>query len=382
MRAYLDYNATAPLHPAARATMLAALDASGNAQSVHGEGRRARAIVDAARRQVAALVGAAADEVIFTSGGSEANALALRGAVQAAASAGQRITRMIVSAIEHDSVLATATACEEAFAGVRVLICPVTRDGVVDLDELRRLLTEGKGRALVSLMAANNETGAIQPIAEAAALAQANNALFHCDAVQAAGKVPLRAGAADYVALSAHKLGGPQGVGALIVRTGAPLAPQIRGGKQEHGRRAGTESVAAIAGFGAAAEAAQRALPWNKAAREELERQLKKAVPDVVIFGAQAERLPNTICVAAPSVPSENMVIALDLDGFAVSAGAACSSGKVTRSHVLAAMGVDPALAACAIRVSFGLDSRVGDLTAFVEAWGQIVQRAAARAAA
>lgn len=382
MRAYLDYNATAPLHPAARATMLAALDASGNAQSVHGEGRRARAIVDAARRQVAALVGAAADEVIFTSGGSEANALALRGAVQAAASAGQRITRMIVSAIEHDSVLANATACEEAFAGVRVLICPVTRDGVVDLDELRRLLTEGKGRALVSLMAANNETGAIQPIAEAAALAQANNALFHCDAVQAAGKVPLRAGAADYVALSAHKLGGPQGVGALIVRTGAPLAPQIRGGKQEHGRRAGTESVAAIAGFGAAAEAAQRALPWNKAAREELERQLKKAVPDVVIFGAQAERLPNTICVAAPSVPSENMVIALDLDGFAVSAGAACSSGKVTRSHVLAAMGVDPALAACAIRVSFGLDSRVGDLTAFVEAWGQIVQRAAARAAA
>lgn len=382
MRAYLDYNATAPLHPAARATMLAALDASGNAQSVHGEGRRARAIVDAARRQVAALVGAAADEVIFTSGGSEANALALRGAVQAAASAGQRITRMIVSAIEHDSVLANATACEEAFAGVRVLTCPVTRDGVVDLDELRRLLTEGKGRALVSLMAANNETGVIQPIAEAAALAQANNALFHCDAVQAAGKVPLRAGAADYVALSAHKLGGPQGVGALIVRTGAPLAPQIRGGKQEHGRRAGTESVAAIAGFGAAAEAAQRALPWNKAAREELERQLKKAVPDVVIFGAQAERLPNTICVAAPSVPSENMVIALDLDGFAVSAGAACSSGKVTRSHVLAAMGVDPALAACAIRVSFGLDSRVGDLTAFVEAWGQIVQRAAARAAA
>ena len=382
VRAYLDHNATAPLRPEARAAMLAALGASGNAQSVHTEGRRARATVEAARRQVAALAGAAADDVIFTSGGSEANALALRGAVQAAANAGERITRLIVSAIEHDSVLANAGACEESFAGLRMLVCSVTRDGVVDLDELRRLLMEGKGRALISLMAANNETGVIQPIAEAAALARSNNALFHCDAVQAAGKIPLGAEVADYVTLSAHKIGGPQGIGALIACTGASLAPQIRGGGQEQGRRAGTENVAAIAGFGAAAEAAQRALPWKCAAREELERQLKKVAPDAVIFGAQVERLPNTICVAAPSVPSENMVIALDLDGFAASAGAACSSGKVSRSHVLEAMGVDPALAACAIRVSFGSDTSPSDLTAFAEAWGRIVMRAAARAAA
>ena len=380
MRTYLDYNATAPLRPEARAAMLAAFDAAGNAQSVHAEGRGARALIETARREVAALAGAAADDVIFTSGGSEANALALRGALQAAANAGERVTRLIVSAIEHDSVLANAAACEEAFAGIRMIVCPVTRDGVVDLDELRRLLMEGKGRALVSLMAVNNETGVVQPIAEAEGLARANGALFHCDAVQAAGKIPLNTNGAHYVTLSAHKLGGPQGVGALIVRQGAPLAPQVRGGGQEHGRRAGTENVAAIAGFGAAAVAAGR--DRKNAWRENLERRLKVAAPDAVVFGSAVDRLPNTVCIAAPAVPSENMVIALDLDGFAVSAGAACSSGNVTRSHVLAAMGVDPQLAACAIRVSFGWNTKEEELAAFADTWARIVRRAGARAAA
>lgn len=383
MRVYLDHNATSPLRPEARAAMAAALDRPGNALSVHAEGRAARAIVEKARRQVAAATGAEADEVVFTGGGTEANALALRGAIQAAASAGERVTRLIVSAIEHDSVRATAAACEDAFAGVRVVTCPVTGDGVLDLAELKRLLNEGKGRALVSAMAANNETGVIQPISQAAALAKAVGARLHCDAVQALGKVPVNIAAmgADYVSLSAHKAGGPQGVGALIVRQGASLAPQLLGGGQEFGRRAGTHNVAGIAAFGAAVEAATNELP-TEGRRTALERRLKNACPQARIMGESVPRLANTVCIAAPSVPSENMVIALDLDGFSVSAGAACSSGKVTQSHVLTAMGVEPHVAASAIRVSFGWDTKDEDLTAFVDAWARIVARAEARAAA
>jgi cysteine desulfurase len=383
MRVYLDHNATSPLRPEARAAMLAALDAPGNALSVHADGRGARATIERARRQVADAVGAAADDVIFTSGGSESNALALRGAVQGAAAAGARITRLIVSAIEHESVRATAVLCEETVPGLRVAVCPATPAGVVDLAALRGLLNEGRGRALVSVMAANNETGVIQPVSEAAALARAAGALVHCDAVQAVGKVDVAVGAlgADYLSFNAHKLGGPQGVGALVVRSGAPLASQIRGGGQEFGRRAGTENVAAIAGFGAALEAAQRSR-LNAGWRTALEHKLSSAVPRAVVFGAEAERLANTVCVATPGVPAENMVIALDLDGFSVSAGAACSSGKVTQSHVLTAMGVEPALAACAIRVSFGWNTREQDLDAFAEAWIRIVKRAEARAAA
>lgn len=384
MRIYLDYNATAPLRPEARAAMLSALDETGNALSVHGEGRRARSRVEAARRQVAMLVGASPDDVIFTSGGSEANALALRGAVQGAAIAGERITRLIISAIEHDSVRANAASCEETMPGVRVAECPVTSEGAVDLDALRRLLAEGKGRGLVSLMAANNETGVIQPVVEAIAIARENGALFHCDAVQAAGKIAMDATAlgADYISLSAHKLGGPQGVGALVARQGAPLSPQIKGGGQEFGRRAGTENIAAIAGFGAAAETAAGETSATRIAwRRDVERKLAQTCPDAVIFGGEA-RLPNTICVAAPSVPAENMVIALDLDGFAVSAGAACSSGKVTQSHVLTAMGVEPRLASSAIRISFGWNTKEQELAAFAAAWARIVERAQARVAA
>lgn len=383
MRVYLDHNATSPLRPEARAAMQAALDRPGNALSVHAEGRAARATVDKARRQIAAATGAEVDDIVFTSGGTEANALALRGAIQAAAAAGERVTRLIVSAIEHDSVRATAAACEEAFAGVRVVTCPVTSDGVLDLAELQRLLSEGKGRALVSVMAANNETGVIQPVSQAAALAKKAGARLHCDAVQALGKLPLDIGAlgADYVSLSAHKVGGPQGVGALIVRQGTPLAPQLLGGGQEFGRRAGTHNVAGIAAFGAAVEAAVAALP-NEERRIAVERRMKGAHPQAEVVGANVARLANTICIAAPAVPSENMVIALDLDGIAVSAGAACSSGKVTRSHVLTAMRVAPHVATSAIRVSFGWDTKDEDLTALVDAWARIVARAEARAAA
>ena len=387
MRIYLDFNATAPLRPEALAAMLAALEAHGNAQSVHAEGRAARATIERARKDVAELAGASPDTVVFTSGGSEANALALRGAVRGAAAAGERVTRLIVSAVEHESVHANALACEETTAGLRVLTCPVTASGVVDLVALRRLLEEGKGRALVSLMAANNETGVVQPVAEAAAMAREHEALFHCDAVQAFGKsvVNVAEWDADYVSMSAHKLGGPQGIGALIARQGAPLQPQTRGGGQELGRRAGTENVAGIAGFAAAAQAAARDLAntgVRLARREALERRLKIASPDTIVFGEGVDRLANTVCVAAPAVPAENMVIALDLDGIAVSAGAACSSGKVTQCRVLTAMGVEPRVAASAIRVSFGWSTKDEELAAFAEAWARIVKRAEARAAA
>lgn len=382
MRVYLDYNATAPLRPEARAAMLAALEAPGNALSVHAQGRAARALIEKARRQIATAVTTEPDNIIFTSGGTEANTLALRGALQAASAAGERITRLIVSAIEHDSIRATAAACEETIAGLRIIVAPVTRNGTLDLAEFKRLLSEGKGRTLVSIMAANNETGVIQPVAEATAIAKAHHALVHSDAVQALGKTKISMTdlGVDYLSLSAHKIGGPQGVGALVVRQGAPLAAQLLGGGQEFGRRAGTHNVAGIAAFGAAVEAATSDLPTT-ANRTDLERRLKATDADAVIFGENENRLANTICIAAPTVPAENMVIALDLDGFAVSAGAACSSGKVTQSHVLSAMGVEPHLAASAIRISFGWDTKEQELSAFADAWARIVKRAQARAA-
>jgi cysteine desulfurase len=387
MRVYLDFNATAPLRPEAKAAMLSALEATGNAQSVHAEGRQARGRIETARKQVARLVDSAESEIVFTSGGSEANALALRGAIQGAAEAGERFTRLIVSAIEHDSVLANAALCEATNAGVRVIHCPVTSQGVVDLAEFRRLMREGKGRALVSVMAANNETGVVQPIADIVTEAKAGRAFVHCDAVQAAGKIPFSFAklGLDYATLSAHKIGGPQGVGALVARGSAPLARQVAGGGQERGFRAGTENVAAIAGFGAAAEAVLHDLDRMgnvQTLREDGERKLKTHAPDATVFGDGAARLPNTICVAAPGMNAETLVIALDLDGFAVSAGAACSSGKVRQSHVLTAMGVDPALAQNAIRVSFGPSTTRDELNAFAEAWARILKRAQPRAAA
>jgi cysteine desulfurase len=314
---------------------------------------------------VAALAGAAADAVIFTSGGSEANNLAIRGCGR---------ERAIVAAIEHDSVLkapAKATAVETV---------PVSRDGVVDLAALETALRRDGRPALVSLMLANNETGVVQPVAAAAALAHAHGALFHCDAVQAAGRLPLSMAAlgADLLSLSAHKLGGPQGAGALIVAEGIEVEPLIAGGGQERFRRAGTENVPAIAGFGAAAREAAAEAPHQAAVaglRDRLESALRAIAPEVTIFGAGAGRLPNTCCFATPALSAETQLMALDLAGIAVGSGSACSSGKVRPSHVLAAMGVPEDLAACAIRISLGWRSTAADVDRLVEAWSGLLAR-------
>lgn len=375
---YLDHNATSPLRPEARAAVEHALLIGGNPSSVHGRGREARAAVERARHQVATLAGAQVQDVTFTSGGTEANALALWGAVQGAAEAGGRITRLFVSAVEHDSVLANAAAIAERTAGVRLEIVPVTSDGAVDLAALRVLLREGKGRALLAVMAANNETGVLQPLRDVAALLNEHEGYLFVDAVQAAGKIAFDI-VGDYVSLSSHKLGGPQGTGALLVRSGAPLSATILGGGQERGQRAGTENVAGIAGFGAAASAAQ---PLTSTLRDRLEAELKSAVPEVVIFGTGAPRLPNTSNFALPGVSAETAVMALDLDGVMVSSGAACSSGKVKSSHVLRAMGVSEALASRALRISFGWNSTDSDVDAALVSISKLLSRAKSRAAA
>ena len=371
-RAYFDWNATAPLRPAARAAMLAALDAPGNASSVHGEGRGARRLIEESRRQVAALAGAEAKQVTFVGGATEANALALTPAIEADGNKAPR-DRLFVSAVEHPSVLAGGR-----FAPEQVEILPVDRDGRVDPATLAAALAKAE-RPLVSVMLANNETGVIQPIAEIAGIVHAANGLLHIDAVQAAGRIPLDMSAlgADLMSLSSHKLGGPQGAGALIVRGRLSVAPLIRGGGQERGIRAGTENVAAIAGFGAAAEAARASLATDAARmaalRDRLEAGLRAATPDAVIFAAGVNRLPNTTLVAVPGIKAETALIAFDLNGIAVSSGSACSSGKVAASHVVAAMGMEPALARGAIRISLGPVTTETQVESLLIAWKRVV---------
>ncbi len=359
---YLDWNATAPLRPEAAAAVAAALARCGNPSSVHRWGRRARAEVESARAAVAALVGAASSTVVFVSGGTEANHLALAGAGR---------LRVLVSAVEHDSVRRAVPQAQEI---------PVDRDGVVRLDMLESLLLEDSRPALVSVMLANNETGVIQPAAEIAAIAHAHGALYHCDAVQAAGKVPLdmTATGADLLTLSAHKLGGPPGVGALVVTGGLDLTALLRGGGQEHGRRAGTENLPGIAGFAAAAEAAAAELGAYdrvRVLRDGLEVEVAATMPEAVVLGSAAPRLPSTAAIAMPGVAAETQIIALDLDGVMVSAGAACSSGKVGPSHVLAAMGVSPEIARSTIRVSLGWSTTEADLAHFLRSWSALYRR-------
>lgn len=386
---YLDHNATSPLRPSARLAVETALGACGNASSVHAAGRAARARIEQARDSVAALAGATPACVVFTSGGSEANALALRGAIAGAAWEENRIARLFVSAIEHESVRANASALAEAVPGLKSTEIAVTRDGTVDLNALRLNLIQGKGRVLVSVMAANNETGVVQDILSIAKLVKAEGgegALFHIDAVQAAGRTALSfdAWGADYMTLSAHKLGGPQGAGALLARDGAPLAPQIAGGGQEMRRRSGTENVAAIVGFGtAAAEIADfaKGMAPARALRDRFEAELAEAAPEAIVFGKNAERLPNTSNFAIPGLAAETALIALDLDGVAVSSGSACSSGKVKPSHVLAAMGVDENLARCGIRVSFGWTNSDSDVDAAILSLRRLIARRTALAA-
>lgn len=361
MRTYLDHNATSPLRPAAKAAMLAALNTTGNPSSVHGEGRAARKLLDDAREAIAGALGAIAPMVVFTSGGSEANNLALRGVA---------VERILVSATEHPSVIEAAKAADKP-----VEIIPVTAEGVIDLDALAKLLPGPK--ALVSVMLANNETGVIQPLREIVALAQTHGAPVHSDAVQALGKVPVNFGllGVDLLTVSAHKLGGPVGTGALLIRDGLPVTPLIVGGGQELRRRAGTENIAGVAGLAAAVAEKRFEV---KDLRDRLEAELEGAT----IFGRNAERLPNTTCFAAAGMSAETLLMGFDLDGIAVSSGSACSSGKVAKSHVLAAMGVAPELAQAAIRVSLGWNSTSEDIDRFIAVWRRLRARHKAKVAA
>lgn len=368
-RAYFDWNAAAPLREEARAAMVEALSVTGNASSVHAEGRAARRLVEEARVQVAALVGAEAKDVTFTSGATEANMLALTPALE---TAGQRAPRdrLFVSAVEHPSVRRGGR-----FALGEVTELSVDANGVVDPAALQQALAKAE-RPLVSVMLANNETGVIQPISEIAAIVHAANGLLHVDAVQALGRIAcdMTTLQADMMSLSAHKLGGPQGVGALVRRGDIHIAdPLIKGGGQERGLRAGTENVAGIAGFGAAAAAVNAAGETDARRmaelRARLEAGLKAATPEAVIFGAKVPRLPNTTLFAVPGLKAETAIIAFDLNGIALSSGSACSSGKVQPSQVLAAMGVAPELARGALRVSLGSSTTSAQVEQFLETW-------------
>jgi cysteine desulfurase len=370
-RVYLDHNATAPVRPAAIEAMAAALKAGGNPSSIHAEGRAARGRTEAAREALAALADVRTSEVFFTSGGTEANALALSPALLP--NPDQAI--LLVSAVEHVCVLEG-----HRFSKDRVEIVPVTPDGLIDLDRLgARIAAAPEGAVMVALQWANNETGVIQPIAAVAEMVHARKGRLHVDGVQGAGKLAFtrRALGADSVALSAHKLGGPQGVGALILGPGLVIDHKMLiGGGQERGTRAGTENVPGIAAFGAAVREAAAALPTETARlaslRDACEAALLEHVPGAVIFGAGVERLPNTLCFAIPGLKAETALMAFDLGGVALSSGSACSSGKVKRSHVLAAMGVLDDLAACALRLSLGWSSTEKDVIQFGSALEKI----------
>ena len=362
--AYLDYNATAPIRPEARAAVLAALAEPANPSSVHGFGRRARAALERARRVVAEAVGAAPGGVIFVSGGTEANNLALRGVGGP----------VLVSAVEHPSVL------EAVPDAVRI---PVDGDGRIDLAALGRLIALHRPR-LVSVMLANNETGVVQPVAEAARQAHAADAWLHVDAAQALGRIAVAMDdhGADLLTLSGHKLGGPPGAGALVVREGVALSPVQRGGGQELRRRAGTEGLPAILGMAAAIGAIGPDEPGRLLAlRGRLEAGIREACPAARIVGVGAERLPNTTCLLLPGVEGATQLMALDMAGVAVSTGSACSSGKVGPSHVLLAMGVSEAEAGCAIRVSLGWASSEADVERFLAVWPALAAGALARRA-
>jgi cysteine desulfurase len=369
-RTYLDYNASAPLREEARVAMLAAFAAPGNPSSVHAEGRRARAIIETAREEVARLINARPSEVVFTSGATEGNNCVMAAGWET----------ICVFGIEHDSVLAPARA-----SGARLIELPASTGGVAELQAIAGPLkraAEGSGRVLLSLMLANNETGVIQPVAAATALARELGAAVHVDAVQGPGRIPVDFAAlgADTLVLSAHKLGGPRGVGALVIRDGVSLPAFVKGGGQERRRRGGTENVSGIAGFGAAAQAVARekdVVERMGRLRAMLEDGVLRATPAAVIVGKEERRIANTSCIAMPGKPAETLVIKLDLEGLAVSAGAACSSGKVGPSHVLEAMGLAPEITRSAIRVSLGPQTGEKDIAAFLAAWDKVAGRAA-----
>jgi cysteine desulfurase len=369
-RIYLDWNATTPLRPEARQAMAAAWDIAGNPSSVHAEGRQARRLVEDARAAITSAVGGRPQDVVFTSGGTEANALALTPGLRRGT--GQPVRRLLVSAIEHTSVLAGGRFAPEALGTIAV-----TGSGLVDLDHLRRLLADGPP-ALVSVMLANNETGAIQPIPEVAEIVHEAGGLVHVDAIQTLGKISfdIKSMGADLVTLSAHKIGGPKGVGALVMAEELQgLEPMLRGGGQELGRRAGTENVAGIAAFGAATTAAMASLSTEAARLQSLRKLLENGLmqtPGMIVFSAETLRLPNTTLFTVPGLRAETAVIGFDLGGIAVSSGSACSSGKVQPSHVLAAMGVDRNLAQGAVRLSMGWSTSEADIDLALKAWRKL----------
>ena len=370
-RVYLDWNATTPLRPEAREAMAAAWDLPGNPSSVHAEGRLARRWIEDARGAVASAVGALPRNVVFTSGGTEANALALTPGLRRGSE--PPVERLLVSAIEHASVLAGGRFPRAAIGTVGV-----TRAGLVDLGHLQATLASGPP-ALVSIMLANNETGALQPVKEAAEIVHEANGLLHVDAIQAFGKIPfdINSIVADLVTLSAHKIGGPKGTGALVLADGLlGLEPLLRGGGQEHGHRAGTENVPGIAGFGAAVKAAMGALEIDAARieslRNRLEGGLRQTLGTVIIFADEVPRLPNTTLFTVLGLKAETAVIGFDLAGIAVSSGSACSSGKVQPSHVLEAMGLGPELAKGGLRISLGWSTSSADVDRCLEAWRKL----------
>ena len=378
-RSYLDHNATTPLHPLARAAMLAACDVAGNPSSIHAEGRAARAVIDKARREVAGLTGAQVDNVFFTSGGTEALNMVLTPELQLS---GRSQRRLLVGAGEHPAVLSGHRF------GDTVEIVPLLPDGRLDLDALATCL-DGEP-AMLAIQAANNETGVVQPVRAAADLVHGAGGYVVCDAVQAAGKIAcdINAFGADALAISAHKFGGPKGVGALcFAGTDHHLGRGVvRGGGQERGLRAGTENIVGIAGMGAAcAPAAQRCTAERMklaAWRDEIEAIVIATVPDAVIFGMTAQRLPNTSCFAVPGLDAQTLLMNLDLSGVAASAGSACAAGKVKVSHVLRAMGVDEQLAARMLRVSLGWTTTEQDVELFAHAFARAARTMRPRVAA
>jgi cysteine desulfurase len=369
-RVYLDWNATAPLRREAREAMAAAWEFQGNPSSVHAEGRQARRLVEDARASISAASGALPRNLIFTSGGTEANALALTPGVRRAS--GPPVKRLVVSAIEHASVLAGGRFPADAIGTIGV-----SRSGVVDLERLRAAL-EGGPPALVSVMLANNETGVLQPVEQVAEIVHAAGGLLHVDAIQAFGKIPFKINEinADLTTLSAHKMGGPKGVGVLALADGVTgFEPLMRGGGQELGRRAGTENVAGIAAFGAVAKVALEALASDALRIESLRNRLESGLretPGAIVFSDDVPRLPNTTLFSVPGLKAETAVIGLDLAGIAVSSGSACSSGKVQPSHVLQAMGFGPELAQGAVRLSLGWSTSEEEIDYCLEAWRKL----------
>lgn len=377
-RVYLDHNATSPLRAEARAAMLAAFDAPANPSSIHNEGRKARSLIESAREEIARFTGASARDVVFTSGGTEALNLVLTTGLQTEGDT-RPVTHLLMSAIEHAAVREGARVPKDTIEFI-----PVDGNGLVDLDWIAarlKAISAENGRALVAVHAANNETGVIEPIAALSQIVHAEGGLLISDAVQVAGKMPIDqvTAGADIIALSAHKIGGPQGVGALILKSGGISIQDrlIRGGGQERGARAGTENVAGIAGFAAAAKAAALALQSDaarlQALRDATEAKIRARTPDAVIFSDGANRLPNTLAFAVPGMSAETALMAFDLEGVAISSGSACSSGKVRASHVLAAMGIAPELARCALRVSFGYTSAEADMIRFLEIFERVI---------